>query len=143
MRHRPSWPFIAIATALVLASALVYAQPQSIRVGKTGEIELTQETRFGTTLLQPGHYEVQHTVASGQHYVLVRQRVQMNRRHTSLVTGSEVARVPCRVVMLAKPARFSFAYWTKDADGQATITEIRIADEPAGHLIALEPSTRQ
>jgi hypothetical protein len=54
-------------------------------------------------------------------------------------TGSAVARVPCQIVTLDKPAGFSFAYWVKGDDGKATITEIRIAGEPAGHIIALKP----
>ena len=140
MRHRLSWRYITLATALIVASALVLAQSQSIRIGKKGEIELTQLTRFGTALLQAGHYEVQHAVADGQHYVVVRQQMRLSRRHTALAPGAEVARVPCRVVTLDKPARFSFAYWTTGADGKATITEIRVAEEPAGHIIALEPS---
>lgn len=55
-------------------------------------------------------------------------------------TGAEIARVPCQIVTLNKPARFSFAYWTTGTDGKATITEIRIVDEPVGHIIALRPS---
>ena len=125
---------------VVTAAALASAQTQSVPIGKTGTIELGQPTRFGTTLLQRGHYEVQHTVVGDRRYVVVRQQMQMDRRHTALAAGPEVARVPCRVVILDKPARFSFAYWTTGADGKTAITEIRIADEPAGHVIALQPS---
>lgn len=143
MQHQLSWRFIALATALIVASALVRAQTESIRIGKKGEIELVQPTHFGATLLQPGHYEVQHTSIEGQHYVVVRQQNMPGRRHTVRSTGSEVARVRCQIVTLDKPARFSFAYWTTGADRKATITQIRIADEPAGHIIALEPLSGQ
>ena len=141
MRHRFSRRFIVLAAVLLVAPALVRAQAESIRIGKKGEIEIVQPTRLGTTVLQPGHYEVQHTTVDGQHYVVVRQQILPTRRHTVRSSGSEVARVPCQIVMLDKPARFSFAYWTKGADGKATITEIRIAEEPAGHIIVLEPSS--
>jgi hypothetical protein len=143
MQPKHLWRSIALLTALIAASVVVAARAESIRIGKKGEIELTQPTRLGTTLLQAGHYEVQHGVLDGQHYVVVRNQVLPTRRHRALITGSEVARVPCRVVTLDKPARYSFAYWTKGTDGMAAITEIRIAEEPAGHIIALAPSSAQ
>ena len=52
MQPRLSWRFIALATALITTSTLASAQSRSIRIGKTGEIELTQPTWLGTTLLQ-------------------------------------------------------------------------------------------
>lgn len=134
---------IALLTALIAASVVVAAQSESIRIGKKGEIEITQPTHFGATLLQPGHYEVQHVVLERRHTVVVREQVRPTRRHTALFTGKEVARVPCRVVTLDKPVRSSFAYWIKGPDGKATITEIRIAEEPAGHIIVLEPSSER
>jgi hypothetical protein len=132
-----SWRAIAIASALLALPALASAQPARTPIGKKGEIELNQPTRFGATLLDPGQYEVQHAVVSGRHYVVVRQQV---RRNTESVTGPEMARVPCRVVTLSKPARFSFAYRALGDDGNAVLTEIRIEGEPAGHIIALKPA---
>lgn len=143
MQPKRLWRPIALLTALIAASVVVAAQSESIRIGKKGEIELTQPTRLGTTLLQPGHYEVQHAVFDGQHHVVVRGQVLPTRRHRAPITGSEVARVPCRIVTLDKLPRSSVAYWTKGTDGMAAITEIRIAEEPAGHIIALQPSNPQ
>ena len=140
MHHQHSWRLAALLIALSAAAFPASAQSQSIRIGKSGQIELGQETRLGKALLGPGHYEVQHAVIDGQHYVVVRERLRPTRRHRAFITGSEVARVPCRIVTLDKPPRSSSVYWTRGPDGYATITEIRIADEPAGHIIALEPS---
>ena len=140
MHRKRLWRPIALTAMFIAAAVLATAQPDKVRIGKTGAIELGQPTRFGTTLLQPGHYEVQHTVVGDRHYVVVRRQPQMNRWQKAPTVGSEVARVPCRIVILDKPARFSFAYWTKGTDGKATVTEIRIADEPAGHVIALQPA---
>ena len=142
MRHTRFWRPIALATVLTAASVVVAAQSESIRIGKKGEIELNQPMRVGATLLQSGHYDVQHTVVDGQHYVVFREQVRLNRRHTALATGPEVARVPCRVLTLGAPARFRFAYRALGPDGIAILTEIRIAEEAAGHIIALEPATR-
>jgi len=142
MRHI-SWRAIALATALIALPGLVSAQPESIRIGKKGEIELNQPMRVGTTLLQSGHYEVQHAFVDGQHYVVFRERIQPARRHNALTTGNEVARVPCRIITLDRLPRSSVAYWTRSTDGMAAITEIRIVEEPAGHIIALAPSSAQ
>ena len=142
MHHQPTWRLGALLIALSAAVFPVSAQSQSIRIGKSGQIELAQETRLGTALLRPGHYKVQHAVIDGQHYVVVREQIRPTRRHRAFITGSEVTRVPCRIVTLDKPPRSSSVYWTRGQDGYATITEIRIADEPAGHIIALEPSDR-
>ncbi len=139
MQYQLSRAFIVLAAVPVAAPALVRGQTESIRIGKKGEIEIAQPTHVGVTLLQPGHYEVQHTSVDGQHYVVIRQQEPIGRRHTVRSTGAEVARVPCTIVTLNKPARFSFAYWAKGDDGTATVTEIRIVDEPAGHIIALRP----
>lgn len=139
--HVAALLLILLGAVLVTAPMVVHAQTNSIRIGKLGEIEINQATYLGTTLLQPGHYEVQHTSAGAQHYVVVKRQELIGRRHTVRSTGPEVARVPCQIITLNSPARFSFAYWTKGSDGKPTITEIRIFDEPVGHIIALRPST--
>lgn len=137
----PLWlHVIALATTLVVAPALAHAQTESIRIGKKGDIEITQPTRFGTTLLPAGHYEVQHTSVDGQHYVVIKEQEPIGRRHTVRATGAEVARVPCQIVPLSKPPRSSVANWAKGEDGTPTITGIRIMNEPAGHIVALRPS---
>lgn len=128
----------SVLTVVLALAASAEAQSQTIRIGNKGEIELRQPTRIGATLLPPGHYEVQHAVVEGTHYVIVREQEQPTRRHGALVTGNEVARVACEVITLEKPARFSFAYWKRGEDGVATVTEVRVADEPAGHLVVLK-----
>jgi hypothetical protein len=131
---------IALATTMVVTPALAFAQTESIRIGKKGEIEITQPTRFGDSLLPAGHYEVQHTSLDGQHYVVIKDQEPIGRRHTVRATGDEVARVRCQIVVLGEPARSSVALWTKGKDGKPIVTEIRIADEPAGHIVVLQPS---
>jgi len=130
---------VMVVGVLLVSPGLVHAQAQSIRIGKKGEIKIVQPTYFGETLLQPGHYEVQHTSADGQHSVVIRAQEPVGRRHSVRTTGDELARIRCQVVVLEKPARSSVAYWTKGEDGKPTVTEIRIMDEPAGHIIALRP----
>jgi hypothetical protein len=129
---------VIFTLAFIAIPSLLIGQTNGVRIGKTGAIELNQATRFGNQVLPPGHYEVQHTSSDGQDYLVVRQRVQPTRRHSVQVTAAEVARVPCQIVALEGKPRFSFAYWKTGTDGMPTVTEIRIAEEPAGHLIALK-----
>jgi hypothetical protein len=137
-----SWQLVAVVVTLLAAAVSANAQDEreGTRIGKKGEIQLTQPTYFATVLLPAGHYEVQHATVNGANYLIVREQTQPTRRHSVLATGAEVARIPCRIVALDKPARFSFAYWTKAADGKPTVTQVHIADEAAGHLVTLEPS---
>jgi hypothetical protein len=90
-----------------MAPVLAHAKTESIRIGKTGDVEITQSTRFGDTLLPAGHYEVQHASLDGQHYVVIKAQAPIGRRHSVRTTGDEVARVRCQVVVLEKPARSS------------------------------------
>ena len=139
MRSRCSWRIMTLATAVMMALPVAAAQTKSVPIGKKGNIQLVQPTYLGTTLLPSGHYEVQHATVDGQDYLVVREQIRLTRRHRALVTAGEVARVPCRIVILDRPARVSFASWTTGADGKPTITEVRIAEEPAGHIVALAP----
>ena len=133
--------FGALVVLMALVPALASAQPQHTTIGRKGDLELGRATHLGATLLQPGRYQVQHVTVDGQEYVVVRQQEKLNvGRHAQLyTTGAEVARVPCQIVPLDKPARRTEARWMKEADGTATVTEIRIMDESAGHVISVRP----
>ena len=141
MRTQRPWLFAALAALVALIPALAAAQPEYTTIGKKGDLDLGRASHFGTTLLQPGRYQVQHVTVDGQDYVVVRQQEKLDvGRHARVYeTGAEVARVPCQIVPLDKSARRTVARWTKEADGTVTITEIRIMDESAGHLIAVQP----
>jgi hypothetical protein len=124
--------------ALIVSAAFVASAAERTSIGKKGEIELVRPTRLGATLLQPGHYQVQHKIVEGQHYVIVRQ-LEVGRDGIVRDTGREAARVPCRIVTLDAPPQSTELYWTKEADGTGTATQIRVRGEGAGHVIAFEP----
>lgn len=63
----------------------------------------------------------------------------MTRRHARLVTGPEVARVPCEITALDRKVRLTELSLRKEADGIDTITEVRISGEGVKHLVALRP----
>lgn len=133
----------------VLALVVPLALAQStVAVGKKGEVEFTAETRVGSTVLQPGHYQFQHQSIDGQHYLIVRaqstaQLSGSQPQHYAGATKGEVARVPCRLITTAtgrKIAQTSL-HTRKEADGIQTVTQIDIRGEKDGHVVTLEPQS--
>ena len=134
---------VVVGTGLALAVSPAFAQ-DTLAVGKKGEVELRAETRVGTTVLKPGHYQFQHHSIDGQHYVVVRAQSTVRGArptdHFGGAVGSEVARVPCRLVAApAHPRIDSHVYYKREADGSQRLTQIHIRGEKEGHLLTLEP----
>lgn len=133
--------FVVFAV-LALVAPLAFAQ-DTVALGKKGEVEFTRDTRVGSTLLKPGHYQFQHQSIDGQHFLVVRsQRTVQNRpagRHYAGATGDEVARVACRLVAADKKQALTALYLVNEADGNTRVTRINIRGEKEGHIITLEP----
>jgi hypothetical protein len=53
----------------VAAMAAPGPKDQALKVGKKGEITLSQPTKVGDTVLQPDTYVVQHRTSGGEHFV--------------------------------------------------------------------------
>jgi|ERR1017187_6437952 hypothetical protein len=53
----------------VTAAAATARKEHALKVGKKGEITLTQQTKVGNIVLQPDTYVVQHRVSGGNHRV--------------------------------------------------------------------------
>ena len=132
---------IALALA-VLGIGSAAAQSASIPIGKNGDVELTQPSTLGTTVLKPGHYRLKHAMQDGQHFLVVsRQQMRALRggQHFAMGGGTEIARVVCQVVPLDAKVKDTALYTCTQPDGSHVITQIRIRGEGAGHLVALEP----
>lgn len=92
-----------ITLALASLGSLAAAQTTAVPIGKDGDIELTQPTALGATVLKPGHYRLKHAMQDGQHFLVVsRQQMRMLRggQHFATGGGTEVTRVACQVVPL-------------------------------------------
>lgn len=65
--------FMSCSLLLLLWIGTAVAAPgnseQALKVGKKGMITLTQQTRAGGTLLQPGTYVIQHRESGAEHFV--------------------------------------------------------------------------
>ena len=135
---------VAVAV-LGLAAPLAFARGP-VTAGKKGDVELTRETRIGSTVVKPGHYRFQHQSIDGQHYLVVRAQSTEWRRggtHYAGMTKDEVTRVPCRLAATATGRKIAdTAIHTKtDADGVQTVTQIDIRGDTEGHVVTLMPQT--
>ena len=131
-----------ITLALASLGSLAAAQTTAVPIGKDGDIELTQPTALGATVLKPGHYRLKHAMQDGQHFLVVsRQQMRMLRggQHFATGGGTEVTRVACQVVPLDAKVKDTELHTRTQPDGSHVITQIRIRGEGAGHLISLEP----
>lgn len=140
--------FAAIATTLAaLGVAVASAQTTSLPIGKNGDVEFTEAVTVGTTVLQPAHYRFTHTMQNGQHYLVIsRQQMAMpgpsgsgTTMHYGAGKGTEIARVPCQFVEVDGKIKQTELHTRKGPDGSQVLTQIRIAGEGTGHLLALEP----
>jgi hypothetical protein len=136
-----------VSTVAILAVAVASAQTASLPVGKNGDVEFTEAVTVGTTVLQPAHYRFKHTMQGGQHYLLIsRQQTATpgpsgsgTTLHYGAGKGTEVARIPCQLVHVDGTIKQTELHTRKQADGSQVLTQIRIAGEGTGHLLALEP----
>ena len=144
--HRIVTRALIACAALASAAQLAVAQ-DAIAVGNKGDVELTSQVRFGGVLLEPGHYQFQHHLADGQHYLVVRGRrtilsTDPNRHHGG-AAGPEIARLPCRLVTTptGKKTWETALYLKKEGDGSRSVTRIDIRGEREGHVVSLEPQS--
>lgn len=143
MRRIAGTGFVVIAV-LVLTAGVAAAQGTLIPfTSARDEIELTRETRVGSTVLAPGRYQLQHQWIEGRHYLVVRAHATPTAAPSPGTkpvdgTGHEVARVPCRVVA-TKMGQAGGLTTTLERDGTATLTEVTMSGERRGHVLVLQP----
>lgn len=132
---------LVVFAVLAFIAPLAFAQ-DTVAIGKKGEVEFTRDTRVGSTVLKPGHYQFQHRMVDGQHYLVVRSQQTVKSRpggpHYAGATGEEVARVPCRVIPRDKKQAVTALHLLNEVDG-TKVTRIDIRGEKEGHIITLEP----
>lgn len=133
--------FIALLAVTVLAFAsMAVAQHQHgqamLNQPKTSELTISEPALVGTTLLQPGIYEVRHLNGNAGHFV------QFARRSDQPSDGGEtgqgfynwnvVAKVPC--TMKALNARISQTSLQTSSDSIAQVSGLKIRGENVVHV---------
>lgn len=115
-----------------------------VQAGKKGEVQFSHDTRIGSTLLTPNHYQFQHRWIGGQHVLVIREQVPLpvgQGTHRVSGAGREVARVKCTALASDTKVKATTLYRVTDPDGVMRIVRIDIAGEKQGHMISLEPAS--
>jgi len=125
--------------SLLTSSPVVNAQSAKpdVTIGKKGEVHFNVPVKAGSTLLQPGMYQIQHAV-EGQDHVITFKAMTMpaGYRHTNTPVAKEPsARVVCRVETLdAKVTKTAITLRT-NAAGEKEVAEVRVAGESFKHVL--------
>ena len=114
---------------------------QALKVGKKGEITLTQQTKVGDKVLQPGTYVVQHRVSSGDHFVRFVELKQLEAHapmageHSqyTYTEADKAGEVKCRVEPATTPIKETTVYTTNEG-GTPRITKVAIKGENVVHV---------
>jgi hypothetical protein len=121
------------ATAAVASGQKAHA----LKVGRKGEITLTQPTKVGGIVLQPDTYVVQHRVSGGDHFV---RFVELKQVETQSIEGTytyteqdKAGELKCRVEPAAGPIKETTVYTTKEG-GTPRITKVAIKGEDVLHV---------
>jgi hypothetical protein len=104
-------------------------------IGKKGEIHFNVPVRAGDTLLQPGMYQLQHTVEGNDHVVIFKaMEMPAGYRHSNTPVAKDVsARIKCKVVAAEKVNKTNITLRT-NAAGEKEIAEVQVAGEAFKHL---------
>lgn len=142
MRKRFFVAVIVVATAalLMLTSGFAMAQEkeQVLKVGKKGDIHISEPTAVGDVMLKPGHYQLQHRVENGEHYVDFTELKHVGQRqehyaNSGVIGAAHPGGAKCKLEPLAKKTDETKIY-IDTSSGQRRITRIEIGGENVAHL---------
>ncbi len=109
----------------VLALVLMVAAADSMAVGQeVGQVAFTAPVRVGTALLQPGVYQVRHTMEGEAHVMIFR---------AAAGKGPEV-RVKCILVQLGKKAEQTRTVYALNAANERVLQELVLAGDNQKHV---------
>lgn len=97
---------------------------QQLKVGKKGEVSISQPTKVGELLLPPGSYRFVHRTAGEDHFVRFTQTTSTKR---------DFGEVKCQLKPLAKKASRT-AITTTDEGGVRRLIRIEVDGENVAHV---------
>lgn len=130
---------------LLLWTAAIAAAPKqkehALKVGKKGEITLTQQTKVGDKVLQPDTYVVQHRVSGSDHFVRFVELKQVETRggeggeltNYTYTEAHKAGEIKCRVEPATAPIKETTVY-TINEGGVPRITKVAIKGEDVWHI---------
>lgn len=122
----------------VMAAAAPGQKAHVLKVGKKGEITLTQPTKVGDIVLQPDTYVVQHRVSGSDHFVRFIELKQVEYTQTTEIPYTyteqdKAGELTCRVEPAAGPIKETKVYTTNEGGGPR-ITKVAIKGENVLHV---------
>ena len=124
---------LVISLILLASTFAVAGQTNSIKVGKKGDITLSQETRVGDLTLKPGHYEIQHRVVGKDHMIHFTELKGGNPYSPNPTGTAHPGEIKCRLEPMATKASETAVY-TEEEGGMRRITKIEIKGENVAHV---------
>ncbi len=140
---RRTRPLGAMGLALLWALTSTAAQSktpeeQALKVGKRGEITLTQPTKVADHVLQRTAYVVQHRDSGADHFVRFLKIVTPDSHNYEVdvfpYAGPVAGEINCRLEPLSAPAKETTAYIVTE-NGVPRITKVAIKGESAVHVL--------
>ena len=124
-----------------LAAAAAPAQKEhALKVGKKGEITLTQKTKVGNIVLQPDTYVIQHRISGDSHFVrfvelkqVQTQPINAEQAPYTYTEADKAGELKCRLEPAAGPIEETTAY-TVTKNGVPRITRVAIKGEDVFHV---------
>lgn len=135
-RKRRTWSMLVVAVALTLGtqSAISSSQSTELKVGKRGEISLSEPTQVGEVLLQAGYYQVRHQDGPGGSHamVFIRMVPDDSLAYSPLRATNDEVRVQCHVHPLYLKNKHTMVHIGNRNGGQV-IKKIMIRGENVEH----------
>lgn len=127
---------LVVLLVLLAGTFAVAGESNSIKVGKKGDIMLSQETKVGDLTLKPGHYQIQHRVVGTDHMIHFTELKGMhsNPYYPTGPTGTaHPGEIKCRLEPMATKASQTTVF-TEEEGGMRHITKIEIKGENVAHV---------
>jgi hypothetical protein len=117
--------FIICASVAVLVFPVRAVAQEAHADSPKTTLTVTAALVVGPTVLQPGEYRFQCRTFDGRTFLVI----------TSVVSGKEIARVPCVKETLEAPVSDSDYRAVVREDGKRTLTSVRIKGEAVAHRL--------
>ena len=126
---------VGLILVVPTGSAIAAGDQNVIKVGKKGEIVLSDTTQIGDITLKPGHYRFQHRVAADEHFVKFTELFMRQGRHTTgqTIGAKDTGEIKCTVEPLKEKVTRTAVY-IDTAAGVSKITRIEVAGENVAHV---------
>jgi hypothetical protein len=127
---------LLFALSISIAAAKT-PEEKALKVGKRGEITLTQATHAGEQILPPASYVVQHRDSGSEHFVHFHTIVTpepTNESYFYPYVGPVAGEIKCRMESTAVPVTETTVYIVTE-NGIPRITKVAIKGEMALHVL--------